>query len=412
MCAGLVAPAASAQLANASATTFGVAGNATATARGIAAISVNTAGLGMPGSGFTLSFLPVEVRSGIDPITLKDLKDVEGKLLTPAMKEDWLTRARAAGGQSGALGVDVSEIALSMGKFGLQVSSLAGVNLNISPDVLQLLLYGNAGQEGKPEDFSLAGSTATGFGVTTGGLSVGFPLSSASGSMAVGATLKYSVGNVVMAGKDQGGKVTSNPVAVNVSFPIILPPENDAKFNNGSGIGLDLGFQGTRGKVSFGGAVLNAFNTFKWKTDNLVYRPVTVLFDGDNNESNADEQPVSGAPADLKLIIEDMKFDPILSLGLGYDVSDAFTVSADFRNRFGDGMAVTPKMHLGAGAEFRGLKILHLRAGAAVITDGMELAGGASLVLGPVSLSAGGGLRKGDLQDTSMLQFGLSFGGR
>lgn len=412
MCSALIAPAASAQLANASATTFGVAGNATATARGIAAISVNPAGLGMPGSGFTLSFLPLELRSGIDPITLKDLKDVEGEVLTPTMKEDWLTRAEAAGGQSGAVGVDISALALSMGKFGLQLSTLVGADLNVSPDVLEVLLYGNAGRTGSASDISLAGSTATGYVVTTAGVSAGFPLSSASGSMAIGGTLKYSVGNAVLAGKDQGGTITGNPVKVDLRFPVIMPPEEDDEFNHGSGIGVDLGFQATRGKVSFGGAVLNAFNTFKWKTDKLVYRPLTVLFDGDNNESDSDEQPISGAPADLKLVIEDMKFDPILSLGVGYDVSDVFTVSADFRNRFGDGMAVTPKLHLGAGAEFRGLKVLHLRAGAAIITDGMELAGGASLVLGPVSLSAAGGLRKGDLADTSMAQFGLSFGGR
>ena len=71
--------AAQAQLGRA-ATTLGKGGNATATARGSGAISLNPAGLGMPGSGFTLTLLPVRARSGLDPIGLADLKDVTGAL--------------------------------------------------------------------------------------------------------------------------------------------------------------------------------------------------------------------------------------------------------------------------------------------------------------------------------------------
>jgi hypothetical protein len=278
--------------------------------------------------------------------------------------------------------------------------------------VLQVLLFGNAGRTGSPANISLQGSAVNGFGVTTAGLSFGIPLSAASGSMAVGATLKYSVGQGLVVGRDQGGTITGDPVKVDLKFPIIMLPEEDQKFNNGSGVGIDLGFQAQRGKASFAAAVLNAFNTFKWKTDGLVYRPVTVLFDGNDSSSDADEQPVANAPALLLTAIDDMKFNPIISAGVGYDVTPAFTVSADFRNRLGDGMAVTPKMHLGAGAEYRGLKVLHVRGGASIITDGIELAGGASLVLGPVNLSAAVGVRSGDLADTTMGQFTLSFGGR
>src|SRR5689334_1709377 len=82
--AGAAQPA-SAQLAAASATTLGVAGNQTASARGLAALSVNPAGLGMPGSGFTLAVLPVQVRPGIDPITAGDLSDYGGELLPKAV---------------------------------------------------------------------------------------------------------------------------------------------------------------------------------------------------------------------------------------------------------------------------------------------------------------------------------------
>ncbi|MEO2166817.1 MAG: hypothetical protein ABGY42_01605, partial [bacterium] len=100
----LMAAPASAQLANASASTLGLSGNNTATVRGFGAISVNPAGLAMPGSGFSLALLPIQLRTGLDPVDLQDLADVEGTLLSAATKEEWLTRVVANGGETGSFG--------------------------------------------------------------------------------------------------------------------------------------------------------------------------------------------------------------------------------------------------------------------------------------------------------------------
>ncbi len=118
----------------------------------------------------------------------------------------------------------------------------------------------------------------------------------------------------------------------------------------------------------------------------------------------------AGAPADLQSAIADMTFDPVLEVGAAYDVTPSLTVSGDLHNRFGDGLDVGPKFHLGAGAEWRGISLLPLRVGAALITDGVQLGGGASLVLGPVNLSFAGAVRTGNLEDTTIAMFGLSFG--
>src|SRR5687768_18081631 len=85
VCAALLVPApAAAQLGSASASTLGLAGNVTATARGLGAIAANPAGLGMPGSGFTLTIFPVQVRPGLGPITMKDLSEFEGEVIPAA----------------------------------------------------------------------------------------------------------------------------------------------------------------------------------------------------------------------------------------------------------------------------------------------------------------------------------------
>lgn len=406
------AGAVSAQLGNASSRTLGLGGNSTATARRFEAISVNPAGLGMPGRGFSLALLPAMGRSGLGPVTLKDLSDYQSKVVPASVKEDWLTRIASSDGEAGSTGAEFSVLALTVGQMGFQVSLVGGGNVNLNPGVMELLLFGNAGRTGSPASFALSGSTADAWAVTTAGWSVGIPLRTTTGSMALGATLKYSVGNGVMIGREQSGSLQSDPIKVNVAFPVVMTDDADYKFNQGSGVGLDVGFQMERDRLHVGAAVQNLFNTFAWDDTKLVFRSGTASLEEGDNNTDVDKKAFTSAPAMLKTAIEDLKFDPAIAVGAAYDVKPDFTVTADVRNRFGDGMSLSPKLHVGAGAEYRGLGALHLRGGAAMITDGFQLAGGASLVLGPVNLSFASALQSGDPQDAILGQFTLSFGGR
>lgn len=404
--------AASAQLSNANAATLGAGGTGTATARHFGAISLNPAGLGMPGAGFSLAVVPVTVRQGLGPIALKDLKDVEGTLVSSSVKENWLTQVAGQGQQSGSVGAEFTAFALTLGRLGFQVSTLGGGNMSLAPDIVEVMLYGNAGRTGSPGDFTLTGSSLQGFAVTTAGLSFGVPIPSESGAMAIGATLKYSIGHAVAVGKDQGGSVSSDPIRVNVSFPMIMVEDEDYSPNSGNGVGLDVGFQMEKDRLHFGAAVQNLFNTFSWDETKLVFRAGTALLEQGNNNTDFDKKAFSSAPADLRETLDDMKFDPTVAVGVAYDMQPDFTVSADVRNRFGEGMSLAPKLHAGVGAEYRGLGALHLRGGGALVTDGFQFGGGASLILGPVNFSMAGAMVKGDLEDTSIAQFSLSFGGR
>jgi hypothetical protein len=166
-----------------------------------------------------------------------------------------------------------------------------------------------------------------------------------------------------------------------------------------------------REKVSVSAAVLNVVNTFAWDDSQLVYRPGTAKVVEGSAESDFDERALSGAPANMLAQIDAMTFDPIVQAGVAYAVDSDVTFTGEIRTRFGDGLDIGPKFHLGAGAEFRGLGALHLRGGAAVITGGVQYAGGGSLVLGPVNLSAAIAARTGDT-DQVLGQFNLSFGNR
>ena len=417
---GVMPTPASAQLANASASTLGLSGNNTATVRGFGAISVNPAGLAMPGSGFSLTFLPVQVRSGLDPIGLSDLADFEGILVPNATKQTWLDEITAQGGQTGTAGIDLSEFALTFGNIGLQASTVVSAAVNLPPGTMEALLFGNAGRTGSATSLNLAGASVDAFAMTTAGLSFGIPLSSATGDMALGATLKYMVGHALAIGRGSG-TVQADPINVNANFPIVHScdvvngtdcDDIDAAAG-GRGIGVDLGFMMKQDRFSIGVSLTNVLNTFEWDVAELAYRPGSASFEVGSSDSSFDPEAYSGAPAGLKSAVAGPHFKPSISVGAALDLSDDFTISGDLHNRFSDeGIALSPKFHLGAGAEFRSLKILHIRGGAAVISDGVQYSGGASLVLGPLNVSAAAAVQTGDLGENILAQFAISFGNR
>ena len=61
---------------------------------------------------------------------------------------------------------------------------------------------------------------------------------------------------------------------------------------------------------------------------------------------------------------------------------------------------------LGLGIEYRPIDFLHLRGGLAVVTGGMQFAGGVSFILGPVNLAGAIASQPGGV----IAQVGLSFG--
>jgi hypothetical protein len=412
----VAAPQVQAQLTNASASTLALAGNHTASVRGFGAISVNPAGLGMPGSGFSLAVLPVMGRAGLAPITLSDLADFEGTLIPTSTKEAWLDDIVAAGGEQGSVGAEVTLLALTMGNLGFQLSGIGSVDAVIPVGVAEALLYGNAGRTGTATDLSLAGAAIESFGVSTAALSYALPVNDA---LVLGATGKYIRGHGVAVARSVSGALESDPIRATLDFAAVTTCTDDTEVlceqdfvNGGGGLGLDVGAMLDLGGITLGASVQNLINTFEWDETKLGYRPGTLLVEDGNSEDDFDEQPFENAPDDIKAIIRDYTFQPSYRLGAALDVTPALTLTGDIHGELGDdGISLGQGYHTGVGAELRA-GFIHLRAGLAKISDGMQYGGGLSLVLGPVNLSLAGGLQKGDERDAAMSQFVFSFGGR
>lgn len=409
---------AAAQLPSASSAALGVADNFMARARGYHAVAWNPAGLGLAGNPrFSLTLLPVRGIAGLDPITVSDLADYEGQFLTDDVKADWLQRITDNGGQTGSAGADVTFLALNIGRLGFQASTVVRGSVNVAPEGAELLLYGNAGRTGQARDFTTSGSTIDLVATSTLALSLGIPVNLKPGgapdqSAAIGVTVKQVIGHFVARAEDRGSVLSSNPLSIEANFPAVHTSSEEAGVNNGSGIGLDLGAAWRGGSWTLAAALRNVINTFEWDEAKLAFRPGHALVDRDTTSTDFDERPFAEAPQFLKDAIQDLKYEPVVAVGIAFRPRSSLAVSADFRQRLGEGIALEPKTHAGVGVELRPLPVLPLRGGIAAVTGGFQIAGGFGLEFGAINLTVAAARRSGDLGTDAIGMFALSFGGR
>jgi len=405
----VAAASVSAQLPQASATALGMGENVTASARGFAAVANNPAGLGMSDSpGFSLAIPAVSVQLGLGPVTLADLAQWQGEILQPSTKDAWLQGILDAGGQGGTVGLGATPLALSIGPVGFQLSGIATGVMSLAPDAAEVLLYGNAGLTGAPSELDFSGSTIDGFALTTAAVSVGFPVSD---RLSLGVTGKYVVGNGLVIGRDMGSYASATPLSVATDFPILATDPDSVQFNNGTGVGMDVGAVWRGPAVTVGATIQNVFNSFQFTLDHFTYIPGQALFNGTTSESDFDRQPAANAPGLLRDAAADLKLKPVFAAGAEIQASSLLRVEADVRKRVGGGLDVGPKFQMGVGAELRALPFLPLRAHAGIVSGGVQIGGGASLVLGPLNLSGAIALRTNDIQNATLGIVTLSFGG-
>lgn len=404
----LLAVPASAQLAQASASSLGLGFNNTASARGFAAIANNPAGLGHAETGsFSLAIPAVTGVAGVEPITLAEMAMYEGVRLPDAVRDDWLTRVNTADGQSGSIDLGVTPFAVQFGSIGFQLSTVAAVAANFSADAIELYLYGNAGRTGAAEDFNLDDSMLDGFALTTGAVSFGTKVAP---GIHAGATAKYTVGHGLVMGRSQGTTFTSDPLEVQVDFPMIIPGDENAGLNNGSGFGLDVGVVIDQPGVTIGATIQNIVNTFEWSPDGLRYVPGQALFNIDGGDADFDERPALEAPAMLLDELAEATIKPVFSAGVQLRPNSTLMLTADLRKRVEGGMALGPSFHAGIGAEVGVLPFLPLRGHLAKVSGGIQVGGGASLVLGPINVTGAGALRTSTDQNSVLGAVTISFG--
>jgi hypothetical protein len=388
----MLAPAAAAaQLASPSVAALGMGDSYTAAARGYAAVAWNPAGLALSGNpGFSMTLLTPRGVGGFGPVTLAELARWEGEVVPLDVRQRWLAEIQAAGRQAGTGGFDASWIGVQVGPVALQASSSARAVSDLSPGIAQLIMLGNVDADGVARDISLTGSALNVNAFSTVAASVALPLPLAPGTrLAVGVTASYTVGHFLALGDQSAGQATANPLALQLSFPLVhSPTEDDRTGDGGRGFGLDLGVGYEMGPLNLAATVQNLVNTFAWDTDLLRYRPASMSFSAaESFDARFEERPLAEAPAGILSRVDDLTFRPSLNVGAMLRQGTALTLTADARAGSAAGLASRAASHVGAGAEYRVGGFLPLRAGAAWLQQGEDNSG--------FQVSAGVGLRLG-----------------
>jgi len=394
-----------------------MAGGSMAAARGVAALGLNPGALALPsGPRWSLTFPSASLLSGLDPILGSDLSARGGETLSFDERREWLTRITGAGGQRGLMTAEVTALAFTTGSVGVQVGSVATGGTWLSPDAAELLLFGNSGLTGEPGDFELAGSSVDGGVYTTAAGTIAIPLSPVWGeryrTLGVAATFKYTEGNVLLLGRDAGSEFFGDPVAVDLRFPMIQSDTSLSPVRNGGGVGMDLGIAWEGESWAAGITLENLFHTFRWNQESLIYRPGEALFDAGGSASDFEPRPLVDGPPGLRRLVEELRFHPRLGLGVAHGSGTRTVVAVEMRHRFGDGIALGPRRHLGLGVEHHPSPRLPLRAGVALVTDGWRGSVGTGLRMGAVEFQAAALRQRGEAGAATLLALGITAAGR
>lgn len=419
----LATSAATAQLPNASAAAFGMAGNFTAIARGFEAVAWNPANLAMPRRpAFSLGIGAFGGNAGLDPIDIRTLNSYGGQIVPATVRESWVNQARLVGGERIRLDGGATPLALSIGPIGLQVGGSMYSVVNLSPDAFETVLFGNAGRTGEPGTLDFTGTSVRAAAFTTGAMSFALPLPLriAGGflgreSFAVGVTGKYVLGNGLVVAEDAGSTLTGSDVVLRIpsitvrdSATSLVPTQVEYNgLNAGKGMAMDLAFAWAGGPFRAGLLVENVFNTFRWDTTMLAFRPGTGSI---NEDVNFDSTAAYGqAPQALRDIVESQKFGQAIGLGVALNVMSSLTLTVDMKTQLGDENVITigPKSRFGVGAEWRLLPFLPIRGGVASVTDGWQAGLGAGLRLLGYELGVSTGIRSRGAAQESGLMIGV-----
>jgi hypothetical protein len=421
LCVAL-ARGASAQLVSASAASLALGDNYTALARGFNAVNWNPANLGLPGNPLMSFGFAGNGAAGMDPISLSDLSQYSGVAIPTTVLSTWLTRVQQQGGQS--LEADgAGSLALSIGPLAFQLSTSAYERGKLSPDAVEVLLYGNAGESGTPRAMSLKGSRTEAAVTSTAAVSFGhgvdFGIGPVNQHLALGVTAKYIVGNALLLGEDAGSQLSANPLALDVQFPIIQSDTSLSGYpQRGHGIGVDVGAAWSSGPLAVGATLQNFVNTFHWNVQDMYFRPGGALFTtSGSRQTNFDAISMANVPDSLRANanalaaeVDAMRFKPSLNIGAAFRALSFLTVMGDVRQQIGDGMHLAERTHVGVGAELRIIPFLPLRAGVSAITGGYTASAGAGLDLFLLHLNAGIAARKTEYGQFPSAAFTVSFG--
>jgi hypothetical protein len=316
-----------------------------------------------------------------------------GEYLDAADKTRLLEDVRAAtGGDLANMNFDVGAqgVGVSFGRFAAGLSGIGAGSAEITPDALELLLFGNVGENGTGRDFDFSGTKADLWSLYGGYASYAQPFRVDALPMAnfsAGATLRFGVARDLLRVTESRSDLVYEPLSLDVALQKLQSSGGSA----GTAIAADLGLaMEWGGRLVVGMSLTNAIQTIRWDESSFEVTSYTVAADYENISINSttlaydDLDPEARARADA--LLEDSELPRQLRLGSFYRVSPRLDVSADYAEQIGGKLRSRWDRSLSAGAEFRPVPVIPLRAGVATSFDQFALTAGLGLHAGPAHL--------------------------
>jgi hypothetical protein len=207
--------------------------------------------------------------------------------------------------------------------------------------------------------------------------------------LAIGATLKYVMGNGLLAAQDGQAVIGNTPVADTLRFPVVmLYDKSGNSFVQASGVGMDIGIAASSQTLDVGLTVHDLFNTLKFDPNNGKATDGFAFVNSDSSAAEFDLADVNQASPELAAQIQNAvdrsRFKPTFRFGAAWRGLRKLLVATDVMLHTGnrDRLRLGRRLSAGAGVEYQLLHWLPVRGGFAADGDGVAGTIGGGLQFG------------------------------
>lgn len=423
--AGLVALPAllSAQSGQSSARAIGMSRSLTAAARGYEAIAWNPALLGAPGRPkFSINIAQVGIATRSNALSATQIWSYYGQdSLSVDDRNEILDKVRATDDSTFGVGAlaDVMALGVTVGNFGIALTGTAAdASVNVSDDVVELILFGNTARRAPFDRYDAEGSRASGVSAATLAVSWGQGFQMPVGHLAVGITAKLRRGIMAARAAALNSYVQNAPDFEARAGYHALYFDPDRSVNNGTGFGVDFGasYDFVSG-LRVAAAVENLVSSMSWKDENLRYIREEYLLEQSADGFSYQDVTIADIDAAYDSLDTTQRAlrdsvlgrDPFATkLRLGAQLSaGSVLLAGDAEFELTDGIVPGASSRASVGAELP-ITVLILRGGVATDFAGLGFSAGLGFKLGPVRLDVAGALTPGGERKGLALATGLS----
>jgi hypothetical protein len=365
-----------------------------ARARGYEAPFWNPANLGLPDRpSFSIGLPGASAYVNNNSLSYGQIADLYGEYIDDATKSELLADIRQDDpDRMFELSFDVGAhaVAASIGRFAFGVGAVGGGELEVSPDALELLLFGNVGEDGSGGDFTLEGSQAQAWAMSSAFVSYAQPftipaLDWLDTQFSVGATVRYGVAHGFVQLNDRGSLLTADPLVLDAEAEVMASTDADAGRVWSVDMGAAMDYDSL---LTLGISLQNAFAGISWNEEEFELTSYTVTADFDSTSLTDTTRTFHelGAEEQQRVMdrLDEAEVPRRLRLAAVYRLSRNLSLSADYTELIGGTLRASWDRTFAVGGELRLIPALPLRAGLATDFSQLAYTGGLGIHSGPV----------------------------